>query len=299
MLVKLLVNSVENIREQFRVNLDENNRISSIKCFALDMDGTIYLGTEWIDGAMDFLKAVKDSGRDYVFLTNNSSKNPNAYVDKLSKMGLNVTKDKIISSGDATIAYVKKNYPGEKVYLLGNSLLREQFIEAGIALVEDDEKLAAAVACGNEKENVPALVVTAFDTELDYKKMCIVCDYIRAGIPYISTHPDYNCPTETGFIPDSGAIHAFIEASTGRKPDEIMGKPNAGIIDYLKERTGFAAQELAMVGDRLYTDVAAGVNNGLTGVLVLSGEATLEDALKSEVKPHLIFDSVKDIISLL
>lgn len=297
--VRLQNKQTMDIRDKYKVNLDDKNRIDKIKCFALDMDGTIYLGTEWIDGALDFLNKVEISGRDYIFLTNNSSKNPDAYVDKLAKMGLVVTKDKVISSGDATIAYVLKNYPQKKVYLLGNSLLRKQFIESGITLVDDDHELSANYACGREKENVCDLVVVGFDTELDYKKMCIVCDYVRAGVPYISTHPDYNCPTETGFIPDAGSIHAFIEASTGRKPDAIIGKPNAGIIDYLLERTGMKREELAMVGDRLYTDVAAGVNNGLTGVLVLSGEATLEDIEESEVIPHLVFDSIKNIIPYL
>ena len=292
-----------------KTNTDVDNRIKKIKCFALDMDGTIYLGTKWIGGAKDFLKAIEDSGRSYVFLTNNSSKNPSAYVDKLASMGLEITTNQIITSADATIAYIQKEYPGKKVYLLGNHLLRDQFVQAGIELVADDVELAAkadATAHGtddkcsdDERKSFPDLVVVGFDTELDYKKMCIVCDYVRAGIPYISTHPDYNCPTETGFIPDAGAIHAFIEQSTGRKPDMIIGKPNSGIVDYLLERTGFAKEEIAMVGDRLYTDVRTGVNNGLTGVLVLSGEATLEDVSQSDVKPHLIFDSVKEIISFL
>lgn len=287
-----------------KINQDLNNRINDIKCFALDMDGTIYLGTKWIDGAQDFLAAVKASGRDYFFLTNNSSKNPNAYVDKLHKMGLDVDRDCIITSGDATIAYLKKEYPNQPVYLLGNHLLREQFEAEGIKLISDDASLAANVAAGlvtGEKDaaDVPAIVVVGFDTELDYNKMCVVCDYIRAGIPYISTHPDYNCPTETGFIPDAGAIHAFIEASTGRRPDKIIGKPNAGIADYLVARTGYKRSELAMVGDRLYTDVATGVNNGLVGILVLSGEAGIEDIEESGVEPHLIFDSVKEIIGLL
>jgi len=272
-----------------KINQDLTNRISNIKCFALDMDGTIYLGTKWIEGAKEFLDAVIASGRDYIFLTNNSSKGPSNYVEKLHNMGLDVGEEKIITSGDATIAALKRDYNGKKVFLLGNDLLKASFTEQGITLTDK--------AIGEEGQ--ADMVVVGFDTTLDYKKMCIVCDYIRNGVPYVSTHPDYNCPTETGFIPDIGSIHAFIEASTGRRPDRIIGKPNAGIIDFLKERTGFKSSELAMVGDRLYTDVAAGVNNGLTGVLVLSGEATLKDVDESEVKPHLIFDSVKEIIPLL
>ena len=145
----------------------------------------------------------------------------------------------------------------------------------------------------------PDLVVTAFDTSLDYKKMCMVCDFVRAGLPYIATHPDYNCPTATGFVPDAGAIHAFINASAFRFPDRIIGKPYGDMMDYLLQRTGAARETAVMVGDRLYTDIAAGRNNGLYSILVLSGEATMEDVAKSDVTPHLIFDSVKKISELL
>ena len=143
------------------------------------------------------------------------------------------------------------------------------------------------------------MVVTAFDTSLDYRKMCKVCDHVRAGLPYLATHPDYNCPTENGFIPDAGAIHAFIHASAFRYPDRIIGKPNEDIIAYLATRVNTPRGQIAMVGDRLYTDIAAGRNNGLQSVLVLSGEAQLADVEQSEVKPHLIFDSVKEMIPFL
>ena len=129
--------------------------------------------------------------------------------------------------------------------------------------------------------------------------MCRVCDFVRAGLPYLATHPDYNCPTETGFIPDAGAIHAFIHASAFRYPDRVIGKPNADIIEYLTRRVNTERGRIAMVGDRLYTDIAAGRNHGLKSVLVLSGEATMEDAGRSEVRPHLIFSSVREMIPLL
>ena len=280
--------------------MDNNikDKIGKIKLFALDMDGTIYLGTKWIDGARKFLDAVEGSGRRYVFLTNNSSKDPTSYVEKLANMGLNITRDKIITSGDATIHLLQKEYPGKRVYLLGNDLLKRQFRESGIILVNDEleeEYRRNGCLSGSSAD----LVVVGFDTSLDYLKMSVVCDLVRSGLPYITTHPDYNCPTETGFIPDAGAIHAFIEASAGRRPDITVGKPNAGIIDYLVDITQTNRSEIAMVGDRLYTDVAAGVNNGLTGILVLSGEASMEDVANSDVKPDMIFDSVKDMIALL
>ena len=149
------------------------------------------------------------------------------------------------------------------------------------------------------EEDEPEVVVTAFDTSLDYQKMCRVCNFVRAGLPYLATHPDYNCPTEDGFIPDAGAIHAFIHASAFRYPDRVIGKPNEDIIEYLTTRVKTERGQIAMVGDRLYTDIAAGRNHGLKSVLVLSGEATMEEAERSEVSPHLIFSSVKEMIPFL
>lgn len=265
------------------INEDREDILSQIDCFALDMDGTIYLGERWIDGARDFLERIEATGKSYVFVTNNSSKNAAVYVEKLARMGLFVGEEKIVTSGQATIHYLQQHFAGKKVFLLGNELLREEFLRAGICL----------------EEEAPDVVVTAFDTSLDYEKMCRVCDLVRAGLPYLATHPDYNCPTEDGFIPDIGAIHAFIHASAFRWPDRVIGKPNKDIIDYLTTRVNTERSRIAMVGDRLYTDIAAGVNHGLKSVLVLSGEASLEDACDSEVKPHLIFSSVREMIPFL
>lgn len=265
------------------VNEDTDGILSKVECFALDMDGTIYLGEKWIDGARKFLAQIQKSGRDYVFLTNNSSKNAAVYVEKLKRMGLAVGEEKIVTSGQATIYYLKRQFPGASVFLLGNPMLKEEFMQAGIRL-EDEH---------------PDVVVTAFDTTLDYEKMCRVCDHVRSGLPYLATHPDYNCPTEEGFIPDVGAIHAFIYASAFRYPDRIIGKPNEDIIEYLTTRVNTRREHIAMVGDRLYTDIAAGRNHGLKSILVLSGEASLEDVQNSEIVPHLIFQSVREMIPFL
>lgn len=265
------------------VNEDTEHILSRTDCFALDMDGTIYLGERWIDGAQEFLERIEATGRSYVFVTNNSSKNAAVYVEKLARMGLFVGEEKIVTSGQATIRYLQRHFAGKKIFLLGNDLLQEEFAQAGILL---------------EEEN-PDVVVTAFDTSLTYQKMCKVCDFVRAGLPYLATHPDYNCPTEDGFIPDAGAIHAFIHASSFRWPDRVIGKPNEDIITYLIERVNTERNRIAMVGDRLYTDIAAGKNHGLQSVLVLSGEADMEDVETSEVKPHLIFSSVREMIPFL
>ena len=258
--------------------------IASLNCFVLDMDGTFYLGDQLLEGSLDFIARVRATGRKFVFLTNNSSKNRKEYVRKLATMGLEITENEMVTSGQATILYLNSYHKGKSVFLLGNPTLAEEFEEAGIVLTE----------------NNPDMVVTAFDTTLDYRKMCLVCDFVREGRPFIATHPDFNCPTETGYIPDIGAIHAFINASSGRMPDKIIGKPYKEIMDCAMEQAGVTADVSAMVGDRLYTDIAiAGNVPGLRGILVLSGETKREDLVGSSVQPHMIFGSLKDITPLL
>ena len=257
--------------------------LQDVKCFLLDMDGTIYLGNNLIEGSLDFIEKVRTTGRDFLFLTNNSSHNANFYVKRLHGMGLDVPREKILTSGEATADKLNQLYPGKRAFVLGNEYLIEEFTQMGVIV---------------DQEN-PEIVVIGYDTTLDYKKMTRVCDLVRAGLPYIATHPDFNCPTETGFAPDIGAIMAFIEASAFRRPELIVGKPNTGIVEAALRRTGLKAGEMAMVGDRLYTDVATGVNHGMTGILVLSGEATMEDVAVSDVKPDLIFGKLADMIPYL
>ena len=228
--------------------------LKNIKLVCLDMDGTIYLDNDLFDGTLDFLAHVKKIGGRYIFLTNNSSKNAESYVKKLEKMGLCVDADKIVTSGQATIDYLKTNFPGKRVYLLGNELLQEEFEKEGILLAQGDQ-------------DVPEVVVTAFDTSLTYAKMCRVCDLVREGLPYITTHPDFNCPTETGFIPDSGAIHAFIHASAFRYPDRIIGKPNVDIVNYLMKRVGAEKEQI----EDFYAHGVAGFVPGQVGGAVLDG----------------------------
>ena len=258
-------------------------RLAGVRCFLLDMDGTFYLGDRLIEGSLDFLAALERTGRTARFLTNNSSKSASVYAQKLQRMGVDEKYRDVITSGHAAAHYCLEKYPGGKCYLLGNPMLAAELTAMGLQLTEEE----------------PDYVLVAFDTTLDYAKMCKVCDFIREGKPYIATHPDYNCPTETGFIPDMGAIMAFIEASTGRKADVILGKPHKGIVEEALRRTGYALDEMAMVGDRLYTDVATGVNHGMTGILVLSGEATMDDVAVSDVKPDLIFGRLSDMIPYL
>ena len=253
--------------------------MNNVKLFLLDMDGTFYLGNELIDGSLDFIRKVQETGRDFLFLTNNSSHNSAFYVEKLKRMGLSVDRSKVMTSGEATCEKINELYPGKRAFVLGNEFLVKDFEEAGIPV---------------DQEN-PEIVVIGFDTTLDYAKMTAVCDFVRAGLPYIATHPDFNCPTETGFIPDIGAIMAFIEASTGRRPDLIVGKPNTGIVEAVLRRTGLKCEELAMVGDRLYTDIETGLRSGMLSILVMSGETTEEMLAASSTVPDLKFSRLSDM----
>lgn len=258
-------------------------KLSGIRCFFLDMDGTFYLGNRLIPGSLDFLQALERSGRTARFLTNNSSKSDAMYAEKLRSMAVPAPYQTVITSAHAAARYCLAHFPGAGGYWLCNSVLAEELNALGLRFTAER----------------PAYVLVAFDTTLDYAKLCRTCDFIRAGAPYIATHPDLNCPTETGFVPDVGAIMALIHASTGRWADVVVGKPNAGIVEEALRRTGFSRGETAVVGDRLYTDIAAGKNNGLLSVLVLSGEATLADVEASAIKPDLIFPRLADMIPYL
>ena len=262
---------------------DKMELLKRTRLFVLDMDGTFYLGERILPGAAEFLQAVKAAGKEYLFFTNNSSRSADVYARKLARMGVDMRYRDVISSAHAAAHYLLRTFPGQAGYLMGNPMLREELEGMGLRFTEEN----------------PSYVLAAFDTTLDYARLCRVCDLVRAGLPYIATHPDFNCPTETGFIPDLGAMMALIEASTGRKADLILGKPFGGIVEEALMRTGFGLHELAMVGDRLYTDVATGVNHGMTGILVLSGEATMADVAASEVKPDLIFGRLADMIPYL
>lgn len=256
----------------------ELTALRSKKLFVLDMDGTFYLGDRILDGSLKFIEKLRETGRSFLFFTNNSSKTSDFYRQKLARMGCEVGLQDIITSGDVTIDILKREYPGKSVYLLGTPLLTESFERAGIRLVK----------------KAPDLVVLGFDMTLDYQKLCDACEFIRGGAGFIATHPDFNCPTETGFIPDCGAMAAFITASTGLKP-RVLGKPNPETVDAVVSLTGFAKNELVFVGDRLYTDIAIGVQNGVTSLLVLTGETGPEELAMSEIKPDYVFASLGEL----
>lgn len=252
------------------------------KLFVLDMDGTFYLGDRLLEGSLEFLKKLRDTGRKYLFFTNNSSRNAEYYGRKLAGMGCNAGDRAVVTSGDVTIVYLKENYPGCRVFLAGTKDLEDSFRKAGILLT------------GMIDDVIPDVVVLGFDTTLNYEKLEKACRYIRNGSVFIATHPDLNCPVEDGFIPDCGSMCALITASTGVNP-KFLGKPHRETIDMIKLITGLKGDEIAFVGDRLYTDIAIGVRNNVTSVLVLTGETSLEDVERSDIKPDFIFSSLGEL----
>ncbi|MEG1003641.1 MAG: HAD-IIA family hydrolase [Clostridium sp.] len=262
------------------INYDEYDiqRLRKIKCFIFDLDGTVYLDNEILDGAIDFLNLLDESNIQFKFFTNNSSKNAKFYRKKIRNMGYDLTDDMMLISNHVIINYIKNNMENKKVFILGNKYLVEDFEESGIQLVNEN----------------PDIVVVGFDTSLAYENVSKACDFIRDGSIFFGVNPDLNCPTKSGFIPDCGSICAMITASTGVKPI-FFGKPSKHTLDYVINDTGFKEDEIAFIGDRLYTDIAIGEGNDANTILVLSGETNAEDLEFSTIKPDFVFASLMEL----
>ncbi|MBQ6745397.1 MAG: HAD-IIA family hydrolase [Acidaminococcaceae bacterium] len=266
---------------------DHLERLKQIKCFLFDMDGTINLGMELIPGMEGFFDRLKEAGRSYYLVTNNSSKNHEHYVKKMNSMGVPVTKNNILISSDALVSHLKHSKPGARLFVLGTPELKATIKEGGFTLT-------------SRLEDETDLVVVGFDQTLTYETLTIACRLIDRGVPYIATHPDVRCPIEGGeYIPDTGAFLACIKTATGKDPEYITGKPYGYMVDTVMERTGLKKEEIAMVGDRLMTDIRFGTDNGILSILVLTGEATLEDVEQGPVKPDIILPHAKEILKYL
>ena len=261
-----------------------NEIIASKKLYIFDQDGTIYLGGKVFPSALKLINHLRDNGKRVMFFTNNASHNPKFYLDKLTHLGFSPDKSEILTAGDVTAQFLLRHRAGKSVYLVGTPELEEQFREAGVLLVAPSAERAD-------------IVVTSFDTTLTYKKLEAACRFIRGGAEYLCTHPDFNCPTETGFIPDSGAIAALVTASTGVTPT-YLGKPYAATIDMISEITGMAREDMCIFGDRLYTDVALGKRHGVTATLVLTGEATMDDVNEAgeSDRPDFIYADLGEVM---
>ncbi|HAL63600.1 MAG TPA: haloacid dehalogenase [Clostridiales bacterium] len=250
------------------------------KLFLLDMDGTIYLGNTIFDGTLDFLDYVKKIGGRYMFLTNNSSKSVNKYVEKLEKLGISATPNDFFTSTDATIMYLNcKNF--KKIYAFGTKSFKEQLSNAGFNITD---KLEEGIDC----------LLIGFDTELTFQKLEDACKILNNDIEYIATNPDWVCPTEYGYVPDCGSVCEMIYNATKKRP-KFIGKPEPDMINYAIEKSGFTKEEAVIIGDRLYTDIASGINASISTVFVLSGEGTLEDVEKMNIKPEYIYENIKEL----
>lgn len=259
------------------------NRLLEKKLYLMDMDGTIYLENRLFDGVKQFFQNIKEKGGKYVFITNNSSKSVNDYVKKLQSMGLDVNVDNFFTSTQAAIALVKEQFGNKLIYVQGTRSFISELKNAGVNLTEEYNESVCAVLVG-------------FDPELTGEKLRITCKTLtNVKVPYYATNPDWVCPVDFGYVPDCGSMCFGIEKATGRAP-EYIGKPKPTMILSAMQKFNCRKQDTVVFGDRIYTDIASGFNAGVDTVLVLSGEATMEDYKKSEIKPTFVLNSIKDML---
>ena len=246
--------------------------------FLLDMDGTLYIGDELIGNMPQTLSFLREKGKKIVYLTNNSSKDTEEYREKLRRLSLWGEGDIVYSSGEATAEYLLANFPDKKVYLVGTDALKKEISARGVLIADED----------------PDICVLAYDTTLTYRKLCDLTRFLFGGAYYIATHPDVNCPAPGAFVPDVGSFIEMFKKSSGREPDVIIGKPYNDMGRAVVSRYKVNPEEVVMVGDRLYTDMAFAVNSGFKSMLVLSGETTKEMYDQSGMNLSVVFDSVND-----
>lgn len=260
------------------------NDLKNKRLFLLDMDGTIYLDNDLFDGTQEFLEYVRRVGGRYIFLTNNSSKSVDKYIEKLASLGIESTAEDFLTSTNATVLYLKsKKY--HKIYAFGTRSFAEQLADSNLTVTT---KLEDDIDC----------LCMGFDTELTFQKLEDACILLGRGVDYIATNPDWVCPTWYGFVPDCGSVSQMLFNATKRRP-VFIGKPESTMAELAIAKTGYTKEETVIIGDRLYTDIACGVNAGISSIFVLSGEGTLEDLEKSDVKPEFVFENISEIYSKL
>ncbi len=260
--------------------------LKDIKCFVLDMDGTIYLGNQLFDYTKEFLATAEQCGIDIWYYTNNSSKNAKFYINKLKKMGIVCEERKMLISNQVIIKHLLEHHQKSRVYVAGTQYLIDDFEEAGINVTDTD--------CD--------VVVMGFDTTLTYEKLVKACDFVRYGATLYGVNMDYNCPVDENgvieYIPDCGSIAKLVERSTGRFPD-FYGKPSRHALKHIIRHTGFKEEELAFVGDRIYTDIAIANGTKALSIMVLTGETQMEDLEQYDFRPDVILPSLEELSGLL
>lgn len=263
--------------------------LKGLKHVALDMDGTIYNGSTLFPFTIPFLNKLKEMGIGYSFLTNNPSKNTADYLNHLAKMGIEATKEEMYTSAQATIEYIKVHHPSVKrLFILGTPSMVKEFELNGFVSVADDPN------------DVPDMLVVGFDMSLEYSRLCRATWWASQNLPFIATNPDRVCPTDKPVIlVDCGSILACIEYASGRKPDVIIGKPDPRMLDGILERYNLKPSEVAMIGDRIYTDVRMAYNAKAVGVLVMSGETTMDIVAESDLVPDIIAENLAEFEKML
>ena len=239
-------------------------RLREKKLFLLDMDGTIYNENRLFEGTLDFLSQIVANGGRYRFLTNNSSRSAQDYVKKVNAMGIPADLSHFYTSGQAAAFYINSRYPGQVVYCMGTrSLVKE---------LENAENTS--------------------------EKIRDTCIMLGRDVAYLATNPDLVCPVSFGYIPDCGSMSIMLKNATGKTPF-FIGKPEPIMVECVLRQLGMAAEDAVLIGDRLYTDIAAGKNAGVDTICVLSGEATLKEAVAGDICPTWIFDGVAQIAKAL
>lgn len=262
------------------------DQIRNIQLFLFDMDGTLYLENELYHFTKELLRVIRESGRRYLFVTNNSSKSVKDYIFKLERLGIAAEYDDFLTSSQAVAFYLKRHHADARLYVCGTVSLKEELRREGFVVTEDIEQ-TDCIVMGN-------------DTELTFQKLYDVSKLLltRPDIPYIATNPDYVCPTSFGSVPDCGSICDMLYNVSKRRPLSV-GKPSPLMPQLAMERTGIDAAHTAMVGDRIYTDVKSGLNAGVLAILVMSGETTQEILDASEDRPDLVLESAGEILAAL
>lgn len=254
------------------------------KLFLFDMDGTIYHEEHLIEGGLELFKKLKNQNKEFVFLTNNSSKSVEFYIKKMVKLGIKVTKKNFFTSSQATILYLKEKNLINNIYVVGTEDLKNEMKNNELQLLDE-----------SSEAKIETLVV-GFDTELNYKKLIKASSLLFDNVNYVATNPDLACPIKNNkFIPDCGAICELLYAVTNKRPFYV-GKPRKEMIEILMKERGYKKEEVVIIGDRLYTDIACGINANVTSILVLTGETDIEMLNNSSIKPTLVLKSIKYLI---
>lgn len=267
--------------------MDLTEGLKNIELFLIDLDGTVYLNNKLIDGSADAINLIRNNGKRVCFLTNNSSKSQIDYVEKLNNLGIPCTIDEVYTSGNSCVSFLQQHYPNKSVYLLGTEKLIKQFSDNSIKLTN--------AKTNSKTTNASDVVVIGYDTTLTYEKLVIAIKLISKGADYIVTHADINCPDIDVYVPDVGSFIKLIEASTGKLPLFNCGKPYEIMGKNIANKFNTRPSKIAMIGDRLTTDMQFAINNGFISMLVLSGETTMQMYEQSKLEISYVINSLADI----